>query len=173
MITIISGTDRAESNSHRVAKNYVNAALNQGIEASDLDLEKIPLDYYVKSAYGKPTDSFSQILEANIVPASHIVFVVPEYNGSFPGVLKLFIDTVSPEIWKSKKAALVGLATGRGGNQRGLDHLTIVLHYLRMEVYSCKTFFSSIHKYLNAEGDIVNDEYNDLIKSQIEGFVSF
>lgn len=173
MMTIISGTDRPESNSYKVAQNYAVEALNQGVEVCELDLENLPSDFFSKSTYGNPINSFSQILENKIVPASHIVFVVPEYNGSFPGILKLFIDTTDPAIWKGKKAALVGLGTGRSGNQRGLDHLTMVLHYLQTEVYSFKTLFSSIHLHLDEEGTIVNNEYKGLIKAQIEGFLKF
>lgn len=173
MMTIISGTDRPESNSYKVAQNYAKEALNQGVEVCELDLEDLPFDFFAKSTYGNPNNSFSQVLEKKIIPASHIVFVVPEYNGSFPGILKLFIDTTDPRIWKGKKAALVGLATGRSGNIRGLDHLTMVLHYLQTEVYSFKTFFSSIHLHLDEQGAIVNKEYKGLIKTQIEGFLKF
>lgn len=173
MMTIISGTDRPESNSYKVVQNYVKVALSQGVEACELDLEDLPYEVFAKSTYGNPTNSFSQILEKRIIPASHIIFVVPEYNGSFPGILKLFIDTTDPAIWKGKKAALVGLATGRSGNQRGLDHLTMVLHYLQTEVYSFKTFFSSIHLHLDANGLIVNKEYKGLIENQIKGFLKF
>lgn len=173
MMTIISGTDRPESNSYKVAQNYAIEAAKQGIEVRELDLETFPLSWFSKSTYGSPEKEFLALIEERIVPASRLIFIVPEYNGSFPGILKLFIDTVNPAVWTGKKAALAGLATGRAGNQRGLDHLTTVLHYLKMEVYSFKTLFSSIHMHLNENGKIVNAEYSDLVRLQIEGFLKF
>jgi NAD(P)H-dependent FMN reductase len=48
-----------------------------------------------------------------------------------PGSLKLFIDACSvreyKQNFKGKKAALVGIASGRAGNLRGMDHLTGVM----------------------------------------------
>lgn len=173
MMTIICGTDRPESNSYKVAQNYLDEALKQGVEACEFDLFDLPGDFFPGSSYGSPSESFTHILEKKLIPATHIVFVVPEYNGSFPGILKWFIDTIDPRIWKGKKAALAGLATGRSGNQRGLDHLTMVLHYLQMEVFSVKTLFSSIHLHLNAAGKVVNTEYHDQIVNQVDRFLKF
>lgn len=172
MMTIISGTNRPESNTYKVLEYCVKAAADQGIDVTVLDLQELPASFLSEGIYGTPSDSFSQILENKIAPASHIIFIAPEYNGSFPGILKLFLDTAPPHIWRGKKAALIGVATGRSGNQRGLDHLTAVLHYLQMEVFSQKPLLSSIHMHLNDEG-VSNKEYKTLIDNQISGFKNF
>jgi NAD(P)H-dependent FMN reductase len=173
MITVISGTNRPKNNSILVARNYVKKIEDQGIDSVLLNLEDVPDSFYFSSPYGETPSSFEQILDKTILSSTHIVFVVPEYNGGFPGILKLFIDTLPPSIWNGKKAALVGVATGRSGNQRGLDHLTGVLHYLKMEVLSAKPLLSSIHKFLTANGELKNDEYNALLEDQLEKFRSF
>ncbi|NEN25486.1 NAD(P)H-dependent oxidoreductase [Cryomorpha ignava] len=173
MMTIISGTNRPESNTYKVLEYCAKTATDQGIEVGVLDLQELPSSFLSEGIYGNPSDSFSQILEKKIAPASHIIFIAPEYNGSFPGILKLFLDTAPPNLWKGKKAALIGVATGRSGNQRGLDHLTAVLHYLQMEVYSQKPLLSSIHLHLNEEGRVSNQEYKILIDNQISGFKNF
>ena len=173
MITVISGTNRSKNNSILVAKNYLKKIEDQGIESSLLNLEDFGASFYFTSSYGDVPHSFEQIVKDQILTATHFVFVVPEYNGGFPGVLKFFIDTLPPGIWKGKKAALVGVATGRSGNQRGLDHLTAVLHYLKMEVYSAKPLLSAIHNSLNVDGEIINEEYNKLIQDQLDNFKKF
>lgn len=173
MMTIISGTNRPESNTFKVVEFCIKAAADQGVEVGVLDLQELPPTFLSEGIYGTPSDSFSQILEKKIAPASHIIFIAPEYNGSYPGILKLFLDTTPPNLWIGKKAALIGVATGRSGNQRGLDHLTAVLHYLQMEVYSQKPLLSSIHMHLNDDGNVVNAEYKNLIFNQIKGFKNF
>ncbi len=173
MMTIICGTNRSGSNSSKIAEYCKNYALSQDVEVEILDLEKISAATFLDGSYGNHSDSFSQILENKIEPAAHLLFIVPEYNGSYPGILKLFLDTAPPSIWNGKKTALIGVATGRSGNQRGLDHLMAVLHYLNMEVYSQKPLLSSIHLHLNEEGNINNEEYKSLIENQIEGFKNF
>lgn len=173
MMTIISGTNRSGSNSFKIAEYCKKYAISQGVEVELLDLESIPASTFLEGSYGNYSDSFSQILEKKIEPATHLMYIVPEYNGSYPGILKLFLDMAPPSIWKGKKTALIGLATGRSGNQRGLDHLMAVLHYLNMEVYSKKPLLSSIHLHLNEEGNISNQEYKSLIDNQIQGFKNF
>src|SRR5690554_4077992 len=173
MMTIICGTNRAESNTFRVLEFCVKTAADQGIDVKVLNLEDIPENLFFEGRYGSPVESFTHILDKKIIPATHILFVVPEYNGSYPGILKLFIDVAPPAIWANKKAALLGVATGRSGNQRGLDHLMMVLHYLNMEVYSQKPLLSSIHQFMNTAGDMSNQEYRMLIENQIRGFKKF
>jgi len=72
--------------------------------------------------------------EAALRDAKRWIFVFPEYNGSFPGALKLLIDALSVRDYKTlfgnRAAALIGTASGRAGNLRGIDHLTAVLHHL-------------------------------------------
>ncbi len=66
------------------------------------------------------------------------IFFLPEYNGSFPGSLKLLMDQLPIEIWKNKKALLVGYSGGQFGNVRGMSHLTDILNYLKVNVFCDK-----------------------------------
>ena len=54
----------------------------------------------------KEAPAFEPIQEI-VTKTDKFIFVIPEYNGSFPGVLKVFIDACSfPESFYEKKAAL-------------------------------------------------------------------
>jgi NAD(P)H-dependent FMN reductase len=171
--TVISASDRPGSNTSKIAQHYLHLLEEQGIHAEYFSMEDLPSDFFTEGDYGASPHSFAQVLNSAIIPSTHLVFAVPEYNGSFPGVLKHFLDIVNPKIWNGKKAALVGIATGRGGNMRGLDHLTGVFHYLQMEVLSDKPLFSSIHLHLDGEGKLVNQEYRMLASAQVERFRKF
>lgn len=173
MITIFSATNRADSNTERVANNYQKLVEDQGSKARVYSFKNLPDDFILTKSYGESPESFSQVLKELIEPIDRFVFVIPEYNGSFPGITKLFLDTIDPSIWQGKKAALVGVATGRAGNLRGMDHLTAVLNYLQMEVYSRKIPLSSVHQHLNENGTIDFSEYRALLTRQINGFLKF
>ena len=56
-----------------------------------LELAELPPETFSPSAY---TEKPAKVLEftKDILSASGLVIVVPEYNGSMPGALKLFID---------------------------------------------------------------------------------
>lgn len=173
MITVISGTNRTDNNTLKVSKLYVKELEQQGCEVELLNLQDLKDDFFTESMYGKPSESFTQVLNTKIIPSDKFVIVVPEYNGSYPGILKLVLDTIHPEMWEGSKAALLGIASGRAGNLRGVDHLTAVMHYLKTEVYSLKPVLSSIHLHLNENGDLTNEEYVGLIRAQIQGFLKF
>ena len=54
--------------------------------------------------------------------ADGYVFVVPEYNHSFPGELKLLLDSAFKEYF-GKPVGLVGVSNGKYGGVRVLEHL--------------------------------------------------
>ncbi|MCD6063655.1 MAG: NADPH-dependent oxidoreductase [Flavipsychrobacter sp.] len=107
-------------------------------------------------------------------PSGKFVFVLPEYNGSIPGILKLMIDNSDiRECWWYKKAMLVGVADGRAGNLRGLDHMTNILHYLKMNVLYNKLPISRINEEIDMDGNIIKPATKLVIEQQIEEFLKF
>jgi chromate reductase, NAD(P)H dehydrogenase (quinone) len=173
MITIISATNRPGSSTSKVALNYLQLIEKQGVTAKILSLEKLTADLNFMDLYGKRSEKFQQLLEEYIIPAEKFVFIVPEYNGSFPGILKLFIDAIHPDVNRGKKAALVGVASGRAGNLRGLDHLTGVLHYLGIYVHPNKLPVSSILTLLDEQGKIKDENTIKVLEKQIVEFLKW
>jgi chromate reductase len=171
MITIISATNRPQSNTRKVAVSYAQLMEKQGVAPKLFSLELLSPDLHFIDLYGKHSEKFQQLLEEFIIPAEKFVFIVPEYNGSFPGILKLFIDAIHPDVNRGKKAALVGVASGRAGNLRGLDHLTSVLHYLGIYVHPNKLPISSVTALLDENG-ILKDEGTEMVlNKQIKEFL--
>lgn len=122
----------------KVAEHYRVLALNAGLESQILDLQQLPANLQVVDCYGHRTEQFLRFQEI-MDHSKTLVFVVPEYNGSFPGILKLFIDACDyPGKWSEKQAALVGISAGQGGNVAGLKHLQDVLDYLKVFTFPHK-----------------------------------
>src|SRR3982751_2253778 len=109
-ITIISATNRPHSSTFKIAVFYAQLIEKQGIKTKILSLEKLSPDLQFMDLYGKQSEKFQQLLQEYIIPIEKFVFIVPEYNGSFPGILKLFIDAIHPDLNRGKKAALVGIS---------------------------------------------------------------
>lgn len=154
MITIIASTNRLNSSALKVAKHYQQLIKKTGQETQLLSLEQLPVDIAFNELYGKRSQDFQKILDTYIIPVQKFVFVVPEYNGSFPGILKLFIDAIHPDLLRRKKVALVGVASGRAGNLRGMEHLTGVFNYLGVFVHPNRLPVSSVLTLLNENGEI-------------------
>ncbi|MCC9165674.1 NADPH-dependent FMN reductase [Pontibacter harenae] len=174
MITVISGTNRQDSKTRAIVGLYVDLLKAKGVAYQILDLVYLPEDFTIKALYdytGKH-EEFNK-LSALIRNSDKFVFIVPEYNGSFPGVLKTFIDGLDyPYTFKDKKAALVGVSSGMQGGLLALSHLTDIFNYLGMHVLAQKVKLAFISK--NFDGKLLTNQlYNELLEQQAESFIKF
>lgn len=163
MITVISGTNRTDSYTEAVAGLYAEllTALNQ--PAQVLSLRDLPTNVAFEDVFGARTPEMQAVVDRYIASVDKFVFVVPEYNGSFPGILKVFIDALPPRLWRDKKAAIVGVSSGRAGNLRGQEHLTGIMHYLKMHVHYNKPKLSGIEGLMDDKRHLVNESTRRLL----------
>lgn len=173
MITIISATNREGSVTAKVAGVYSEYLSDLNVDNQVMDLADLPKDFLFSNFYGASTATFQEMVDTYFSKAQKFIVVSPEYHGSYPGIFKALIDCVGGEMIKAKKVALVGVASGRIGNLRGMDHLTALFHHLRAEVYSAKPKLSQIHKILDESGKINDSETEGIVKAQLEGFIAF
>ena len=165
MYTIISGTHRIGSHSEKVAAEYHRILQEKNIDATILSLKN--MDVLIR------TPAFLKIENEILIPTQKFIFIIPEYNGTFPGVLKAMIDNSDIEkAWYHKKALLTGVSTGRAGNLRGMDHLSASLHYMKMNVHHNKLPISVIDRVMDKNGRL-NEETLKVIDEQISEFINF
>ncbi|MGH2647169.1 MAG: NADPH-dependent FMN reductase [Ginsengibacter sp.] len=165
MYTIISGTNRIGSHTEKVAAEYQCLLKEKDIDAGIFSLKN--LDVLSR------TPEFLKIENEILIPTQKFIFILPEYNGTFPGVLKAMIDNSDiRKAWYHKKALLTGLSTGRAGNLRGMDHLSASLNYLKMDVHHNKLPISVIDKVMDANGRL-NEETIKAIEEQLTEFIKY
>lgn len=172
MITIISGTNRPHSNTRQVADIISGMYREGGVQTQIYDLCDMPREVAFSEVFGERSISFANDVKQYVETVDKFIFVLPEYNGSFPGVLKLFIDAVEPKYWYGKKATVVGLAAGRSGNLRGLDHLSAILNYLQINVMHFKPNLSHLG-YDHPDSLALPKPYEGLLKRQFQLFREF
>ncbi|MES2134307.1 MAG: NADPH-dependent FMN reductase [Bacteroidota bacterium] len=172
-ITVISGTNRENSHTEKVARHYEAILKSKGETVNYLSLKDLPDSFISSDLYGKRSEAFQKIIDADIAHQHKFIFISPEYNGSFAGILKVFLDAIPPRMWADNKACLVGVSSGRAGNLRGLEHLTNILNYLKVNVYHNKLPISRVDTLLNTDAGIKDDETLKVIDLQIEGFLRF
>lgn len=166
MYTIISGTNRVGSNTLKVAKQYRTILKEKGIDAGLLSLEDV--NVLIRDTH------FEKIEKEILIPADKYIFISPEYNGSFPGVLKMLFDTSKTHtIWWHKKALITGVSSGRAGNLRGNDHLSAILNYLKITVHPNQLPISVIDKLMDDKGNIIDDNTLKSIHQQLDDFINW
>jgi NAD(P)H-dependent FMN reductase len=167
MITVISGTACNDSKTLRLATIYAEKL--RAVQAEPVEL---------LSLLGLPVwergEELKRVERELLIPTRRFVFIMPEYNGSFPGMLKLLLDNSDIKAcWWGKKALLTGLADGRAGNFRGLEHMTGILQYLHMDVYWDKIPLSRINEELDAHGGLSRPVTEAAVDAQIRGFLEW
>jgi NAD(P)H-dependent FMN reductase len=171
MIEIVSGTDRPNSNTLKIAKMLLEDYRALNVKVDLLDVAELNFNDVAGAAYKAPKGSFVAGVE-RATKAEGIVFVVPEYNGSFPGSLKMFIDYWKyPDTFEFRPVAFVGLGT-RWGGLRPVEHLQQVFGYRNAYVFPHRVFISNIHSAVK-DGKFVDPKINDLLKTQAGDFVKF
>lgn len=171
MLTIISATNRPQSSTLKLATDYQNLVQKSGHNATLFSLEQLHVDIAFNEQFGNRSNAFQTILNEFIIPSNKFVFIVPEYNGSFPGILKTFIDAIHPDLLRGKKVGMVGVSSGRAGNLRGMDHLTGVFNYLGMHVHPNKLPVSSILTLLDTQGKLKDEKTINVLKKHINEMV--
>ncbi len=165
-----------------ISKNSLNkkllAALQlqqpAGFETVSFDISKLPF--------------FSQDLEADlpvsvkelkdlILGASGILFITPEYNRSFPGVLKNALDWGSrpwgQNSWDKKPAGVLGVSIGNIGTFGAQHHLRQVLAYLNMPTLGQPEFYMNGAHSFDEHGILTDEKTKGLIDAFWKSYASF
>ena len=180
MITIIAGSNNRKSKAFHFANHYYKTLKRKTKEVVILlDLKDLPSDMSHPDMYSADGQSpiVKNMQDQCMLPAQKFVFVIPEYNGSFPGVLKVFLDACSVREYSAtfsgKKAALTGIASGRAGNIRGMDHLCDILHHLGTIVHPNKLPISNIESLIDEKGKIIDTDCKKALKKHMEDLLAF
>ncbi|MEM7361430.1 MAG: NAD(P)H-dependent oxidoreductase [Bacteroidota bacterium] len=176
---VIASTNRQGSLTEVVAGLCIERLKQKKQRAEMLSLRELTPDFTQKALYAqRGKDPNFNRLAGKVEKADKLIFVVPQYNGSFPGVLKTFIDglTVGPldkgQVVRYKKCALIGVSKGAQGNILGLSHLTDVLTYLGMYIYAPKLYLSSV-KEPSLDAVKAHPDYLERLEKQVDGFINF
>ncbi len=175
-ITLISGTNRPQSKTRRLTsyiEKYFRTLLAKDDQIQLLDLALLPHEIFLPAAYAQKPDSFAPFREA-IIKTDGILSVIPEYNGSAPGVFKYFIDMLPfPESLRHKPSAFVGVSDGRFGALRSIEHIQQIWEYRNAFVYPERVFIPFAEKNVDQEGKPTDPKTLELLHSEIDGFLKF
>ncbi|MGW7574114.1 NADPH-dependent FMN reductase [Streptomyces sp. NPDC054765] len=132
-IAIMLGSTRTGRAGERVAQWVLEQAQKRGdadydlIDLAEVDLPQI--DEPFPPAMGRYTHPHTRQWATTVAAYDGYVLVTPEYNHSFPGVLKNALDRVYAE-WNNKAVGLVSY--GFDGGVRAVEALRPVLGALQL-----------------------------------------
>lgn len=108
-------------------------------------------------------------------------FFTPEYNHSFPGVLKNLIDWLSrpisdnePQVLNGKPAAISGITPAMSGTNTAQDHLVALISFLNMDVMnSPRLTIPNAMQMVDNEGKLVLKASYPFLEKQVDTFIDF
>lgn len=171
-VHVLSSTDRPDSNAWKVT-NYIDTILSKNVETKLFTLRDYPLKDLHGGKYGDTPDSVKQF-NKEFLDADGYIFVIPEYNGGFPGILKVFFDYLPfPEAMEKRPVSLIGEAAGSFGALRPVEQFEQLLIYRKAYVYPERMFIQRVNSTFDPEKGLSNETLQGLLVSQLEGFPAF
>ena len=158
----------------------LRAAAAEAPGALDIaSIREIPLyDGDVEAERGIPEPV--RALKDRIASARGLLLVTPEYNNSFPGVLKNAIDWLSrppadiPRVFGGRAVALIGATPGRGGTALAQVAWLPVLRTLGTRPwFGARLQLSEAHRLFDAEGRLIDEGTRAKLREFVEGLARF
>jgi len=133
---------------------------------------RLPLyDGDLEDAHGIPAEV--QVLADQIAAADAIVIATPEYNKSFPGVLKNALDWVSRtkgSPFRDKPVAIISAADGRGGGDRSQFALRLALTPFRPRLLTGpEVLVADARHAFTPEGLLIDPRYQKALTELMQG----
>lgn len=169
-ILIFAGSTRQDSYNRKLAKVAASIAEQQGAQPSLLELSDydIPLYNADLEAQGTPVD----VIRLKQAMHSHAAWIVcsPEYNGSYPALLKNAIDWASSPVkgdaqwsdgvlpFRNKVVGMASASPGGLGGLRAQSHLAALLLNLECWVAPRSHAVSHAAEAFDAQGHLLRTQ---------------
>ncbi len=113
----------------------------------------------------------------DIAGADAVLFVTPEYNRSYPAVLKNALDVGSRPYGKSvfngKPTAIVSQSPGLIGGFGANHHLRQPLVFLNMPILQSEVYISKINELFDTTGKLNNEGTKEFLTSFVKSFTAW
>lgn len=172
ILAVIGGISRDSLN-----KKYYEAIKTlapEDFSFEEFDITSLP--FFSQDIENDPPDSVVSWKD-RIREADAILFVTPEYNRSFPGVLKNAIDWGSrpygESVWDKKPAAVTGASPSGVGTFGAQHHLRQSLAYLNLFVLGQPELYFNSNKGLDEKGNLKDEKTREIITEFWDSFNEF
>ena len=120
------------------------------------------------------TDPAMQSFQNTVSKATGVILVTPEYNGSYSSIMKLLIEQLGyPSVLAGKPAGLIGVASGRIGAIKALEHLSSVCVSNGLIVLPGFASVAEVHKMFDEKGRCLDKKIEERIRSVASNLINY
>jgi NAD(P)H-dependent FMN reductase len=99
------------------------------------------------------------------------IFVIPEYNRSYPGEWKILLDSLYNKVYTGKVAGLVGVSDGQFGGVRAIEHAILTLSNCGMYIMKKPLHFPFVKTQFDEKGELLLEDQKVRVNTFIDGFL--
>ena len=171
-IAVVCGTNREGALSRDLACEVAKCYQLLEHEVDSIDMSELPEEVLTPTAYAEKSPKVQALIE-RFLNCDGAVFVIPEYNGSYPGVLKLFIDMLPfPEGFDARPCAFIGIAAGQFKALRAVEHFQQVAAYRNAYIFPRRLVIGDSFNTM-IDGKLADDELSERLQEQAAQFATF
>ena len=121
-----------------------------------------------------PDSAETKALQDMVSGATGVIFSTPEYHGSFSSMAKLIIENLGfPSVLAGKPVALVGVAAGRIGAIKALEHLRSVLSHIGALVLPGPVSVANVQQVFDVKGQCLDENIEALIRGVATNLINY
>lgn len=109
--------------------------------------------------------------EEKLLKSSGLIIVSPEYNHTYPGELKMFLDMLYTQYFK-RPVALVGVSEGPWGGTRGIQALRLTCLALGMHPILEAVYFPMVQDQFDEAGKIKDVSYEKKVNGMLKSLTT-
>lgn len=175
-IGIIVGSARKASFCQSIAREAVTY-LPDNYEVNFLEIKDLPLFNQDYDDEGTTPESWKEFRK-QVEQMDAYLFFTPEYNRSFPPLLKNALDIASrphgQNQWSGKPGAVVGVSPGAMGAFGSCQHLRQVLAFLNILIMNQpEAYINDVAACLDENGKVTARRTQDFLKKIMEAYVNW
>ena len=168
-IVCISGTSRPDNFTSKALAVVIRELMNLGAEVEVFDGRELALDFP-----GLPATEDAGRLQAAVEDADGVVLATPEYHGGFAAKTKLILENLGfPSVLKGKPVALVGVAAGRIGAIKSIEHLRGVCSHIGALVLPGSVSVAGVRGAFDADGRCTDSAVEESLQELAGALLEF
>jgi len=168
-IVCIAGNRRPNNYTAKALAFVASELTSRGASVTTFDGRYLDLTFP-----GEPETSDAKRLKEGVDECDAVVFATPEYHGTFSAYAKLIIENLSyPSLLKGKPVGLLGVASGRIGAIKSLEHLRSSCAHLGAIVMPGAISIAGVRRAFDEEGNCIDSGAGQALQHLAENLIDF
>ncbi len=173
-VAAIVGSNRKESYNMKLAK-YLQKTYKEQLDIEILDIVNLP--FYNQDIEENPGQIVVDF-KKKVAEADAVLWLVPEYNASIPGVLKNALDWLSrvDKVMIGKPSWIMGASLGNLGTVKAQAHLRDILFSPGISsplLPSNEVYIGQVHEKMDAEGNLTHEPTIAFLNIVVDNFIGW